>query len=81
MNAEEYRDLKNKVDSIYDLLVGDDFGRTGMVTNQRNNHERISKIEEAHKRIVWLGGIGTFLLGLLIAFKEEIKAFFTHGHH
>lgn len=78
---EQLDRLERKVDEITKLLAGDKFGRSGIVANQRLNHDRITKLENVYNKIIWFGGLGTFLLAMLIAFKEEIKAFFTHGHH
>lgn len=77
---EQLDRLERKVDEITKLLAGDRFGRQGIVRQQTMHDARLEKLENAYSKIIWLGGLGTGFLGLLVAFKEEIKALF-HGHH
>jgi len=77
--SDQLNEIQNDIREIRSLLAGDKYGRVGMVEKQNNNHERLNKLEDSQKKITWLGGAGTAVLGLLIAFKDEIKAFLFGG--
>jgi len=71
--SEQLDRVEQKVDKITILLAGDsEFGTKGMIAKQSRNSERLSKLEDAYKRIAWLGGLGTTALGILVIFKDEI---------